>query len=142
MKPEVEEMSKPEMRLLTRTWLSRSYSRSILVIILSVLCIPVFFYQLVPSFTHSADDLIVEVITHFRGSHCTADIGDAQCCALFMEAAPCVDECRKQFVDRETFTLTLEYDQCADTCLRSWEGCTDSMPRGHTTQSWTNRLRI
>ncbi|KAF1359645.1 hypothetical protein EJ07DRAFT_41150, partial [Lizonia empirigonia] len=97
-----------------------SRARSILVTVLFILCVPVFLYQLVPAFTQSTDTLIDSVVNHFQENRCTAEIGDAQCCALFMEAAPCVEECRKQFVDRETFMLTLEYDECTDTCLRNW----------------------
>jgi len=40
-----------------------------------------------------------------------------------MKATPCVEECRKQFIDRETFTVTLEYDECANKCMRDWSGC-------------------
>lgn len=98
-----------------------------------MLCVPIFLYQLVPAFTQSTDNLITIVIDHFREGHCTTDIGDAQCCALYMEATPCVDECRKRFVDRETFTLTLEYDECADTCMRSWEGCSGAQEREQNT---------
>lgn len=122
-------MFKRDMYILIRPYSTLSRSRSILVIFLFILCIPIFLYQLVPAFTQSADTLIDSVVDHLRASHCTAEIGDIRCCALFMEATPCVDECRKQFVDRETFTLTTEYDECADTCLRSWESCTGTQER-------------
>lgn len=117
-------MPKREMYTFVRPYSTFSGSRSILVIFLFILCIPTFLYRLVPAFTRSTNVLIDSVVDHLRASHCTSEIGDAHCCALFMEATPCVDECRKQFVDRETFTLTMEYDECADTCLRSWENCT------------------
>lgn len=116
-------MSKTEMFTVRRPYSPQSRSRSIVVILLFVLCVPIFLYQLVPWFTHSTDTLIAKVLAHFHEQPCMADIGDAQCCSLFMKATPCVEQCRKQYVDRETFTLTLEYDACADTCLRDWEGC-------------------
>ncbi|KAF2628519.1 hypothetical protein BU25DRAFT_339285 [Macroventuria anomochaeta] len=120
------------MYTVSRPYSTRSRSRSILIILLFILCVPIFLYQLIPAFTQSTDTLIEKLVTHFQESPCTSDIGDAQCCALFMKATPCVEECRKQFVDRETFTLTLEYDQCADTCLRDWEGC-NGVQRENTT---------
>ncbi|KAH6625320.1 hypothetical protein C7974DRAFT_312773 [Boeremia exigua] len=102
---------------------TRSRPRALLVTLLFALCVPIFLYQLVPAFTQSTDTLIDKILAHFEDFHCTADIGDAQCCALFMKATPCVEECRTQFIDRETFTATIEYDECADTCLRDWAGC-------------------
>lgn len=111
------------MYTLSRLNQARSRSRSVLSIVLFILCVPIFLYQLVPAFTQSTDVLIERVAAHFQDSSCSSDVGDARCCVLFMEATPCVDECRKQFVDRETYTLTHEYDECADTCLHSWEGC-------------------
>ncbi|XPS78814.1 hypothetical protein M3J07_010825 [Ascochyta lentis] len=110
---------------------TRSRTRSVLTTILFILCVPIFLYQLVPAFTLSTDNLVESVVAHLRESQCTADIGDAHCCALFMKATPCVEECRRHFVDRETFTLTREYDDCADTCLRSWEGCNGAQEREH-----------
>ena len=130
--PDYREMSKTEMYTFGRPYSPRSRSRSILVILLFILCVPVFLYQLVPAFTRSTDTIIENVVAHFWETPCTSDIGDGQCCALFMKATPCVEECRKRFVDRETFTLTLEYDECADTCLRDWQGC-NGVSRDHAT---------
>jgi hypothetical protein len=119
-------MSKSEMRMLnfpTRT-ASTSHYRRIFITLLFVLCIPIFFYQLVPSFTHASDAFIADLATRIRGqaSFCTKDLGDAQCCALYLSAAPCVDECRKQHVSRVTYKLTLEYEECADICLVEFSG--------------------
>lgn len=116
-------MLKTEMFKIVRPYRTQSRPRAILVILLFVLCVPVFLYQLVPAFTQSTDKLVDRLFAHFEQSSCTADIGDAQCCALFMKATPCVEECRKQFIDRETFTVTLEYDECANECMRDWLGC-------------------
>lgn len=116
-------MTKTDMCKIGRPYSPQSRSRSILVILLFALCVPIFLYQLVPTFTQSTDTLISKFLAHFHEQPCTADIGDAQCCALFMKAAPCLDECRKQHVDRETFTLTIEYEACSNICLRNWEGC-------------------
>ncbi|UPX17404.1 uncharacterized protein EKO05_0007763 [Ascochyta rabiei] len=126
-------MFKSEMYILRRPRMTPSRSRTILATILLMICVPIFFYQLVPAFTRSVDSVIESVIVHLRESHCTAEIGDGHCCALFMEATPCVEECRKKFVDRETFTLTLEYDECADTCLHGWEGCNGAQEKEQTT---------
>lgn len=125
-------MSRTDMYTIVRPYSARSRSRSIIVVLLFILCVPIFLYQLVPAFTQSTDTLIEKIVAHFHERPCTADIGDAQCCALFTKATPCVEECRKQFIDRDTFTLTLEYDECADTCLRDWEGC-NGVDRDHTT---------
>jgi hypothetical protein len=116
-------MSKTETFTVVHPYAPQSRLRSILVVLLFILCVPIFLYQLVPAFTQSTDTLISKGLTHFYEQPCTVDIGDAQCCSLFTQATPCVEECRKEFVDRETFTLTLEYEACADTCLRDWEGC-------------------
>ncbi|KAJ4993305.1 hypothetical protein SVAN01_01280 [Stagonosporopsis vannaccii] len=124
-------MFKTEMYTAVRPCRAQSRPRSILVILLFGLCVPIFLYQLVPAFTQSTDRLVDRIFAHFDKGSCTADIGDEQCCALFMKATPCVEECRKQFIDRETFTVTLEYDQCADICLRDWAGC-NGVQREHT----------
>jgi hypothetical protein len=119
-------MGKSEMRILNfpKPAASPSRYRRILVTLLFVLCIPIFFYQLVPSFTHASDAFIADLATRIRSqaSFCTKDVGDAQCCALYLTAAPCVDECRKQHVNRVTYKLTLEYEECADRCLGEYNG--------------------
>lgn len=99
--------------------------RPIITALLFLLCVPVFFYHLVPSFTHTADNIISKLSSQIlgqtsRSEFCTTEIGDAHCCMLYLDATPCVDECRKQHVDRETLALTLEYDQCADQCLMKY----------------------
>jgi hypothetical protein len=50
-------------------------------------------------------------------SFCTKAVGEGICCELHLKAEPCLDECRKTFMDRETFEPTKEYDECADQCL-------------------------
>jgi hypothetical protein len=119
-------MGKSEMGILNfpGTTASTSRYRSILITVLFVLCIPIFFYQLIPSFTHASDAFISDLATRIRSqaSFCTKDVGDAQCCAMYLTAAPCVDECRKQYVNRITYKLTLEYEECADVCLVEYSG--------------------
>jgi hypothetical protein len=108
-------------------------------IITLLLCIPFFFYHLVPSFTHASDTLIAALTTRLRessrgaGAFCTKDIGDATCCSLFLAAAPCVDECAKRHVDRVTWVLTEEYGGCAEACLGAYEGACHALegkPKG------------
>jgi hypothetical protein len=108
---------------------TRSRCRFAIATILSILCIPVFFYHLVPSFTHATDDMVITLTSRLHGqsSQCTSEVGSAYCCTLFLDAAPCVDECRKAHVDRVTWALTKEYDQCADICLATYHGiCGDA----------------
>ncbi|KAF1936151.1 hypothetical protein EJ02DRAFT_359729 [Clathrospora elynae] len=93
----------------------------LLTTILLLLCIPVFFYHLVPSFTSATHVFVFRIASNMHPSSdshlCTKEIGDAHCCGLFMDAEPCVDWCRQRFVDRETLRLTAEYETCADQCL-------------------------
>ncbi|KAH8722664.1 hypothetical protein GQ44DRAFT_563269, partial [Phaeosphaeriaceae sp. PMI808] len=101
--------------------------RPLLTSILLLLCIPIFVYHLVPSFTHATDNALNILATNLRGqtpqsSFCTSEVGDAHCCALFLHAMPCTDECRKQHVDRQTFAITKEYDECAEVCLAVYDG--------------------
>jgi hypothetical protein len=89
--------------------------RSIIISLLLLLCIPIFVYHIVPGFTRATDELLEDLATRIRGDgFCTKEVGSRQCCALFLEAAPCVDECRKKYVDRETWMLTREYEECAE----------------------------
>jgi len=105
--------------------------RAIFTTLLFVLCGLFFFYQLVPSFTHTTDRVVASLTSHLRtqppGSDlCTSQVGNAQCCSLYLDAAPCVDECRNQHVDRETLSLTLEYDKCASECLAQYNAVCDT----------------
>ncbi|EMD90653.1 hypothetical protein COCC4DRAFT_30039 [Bipolaris maydis ATCC 48331] len=98
-------------------------------------CILFFFYHLVPSFTTATDDIATLLVDNLNlrpsGSNaCTKEIGTAQCCSLFLEATPCLDECRKLHVDRETLSLTLAYDNCASQCLAEYHSsCPSSIAR-------------
>jgi hypothetical protein len=60
-------------------------------------------------------------LPHFS-SACTSEIGAGLCCDLLLGAEPCVEQCREKHLDRETFTLTNEYDECADRCLIVYKG--------------------
>jgi hypothetical protein len=104
-----------------RSTLSRNHS--IIASVLLVLCIPIFIYHLVPTFTHATDDFVTVITTKLRGqsSQCTSEVGSAYCCTLFLDATPCIDACRKQHVNRVTWVLTKEYDECADTCLAKYD---------------------
>jgi hypothetical protein len=102
-----------------------SRSRPIIIAILALLCIPVFVYKLFPSYTHATDKLVGNVVSHFHhpvaeSGFCTKEVGSPACCAMFLDAAPCLDECRNNHVDRETLVLTHEYDECADVCLSAY----------------------
>lgn len=103
--------------------------RSILPLLLIILCIPIFFYHLAPKYTSATDTLIHSLTSSLglrpqeaTGSFCTKEVGSPRCCAVYLEAEPCVEECRKQHVDRETFAVTKEYDECADVCLATYNG--------------------
>ena len=75
--------------------------------------------QLLPPVTRSIGTRLQ--LPHFT-SPCTSDIGAGLCCELFLGAEPCVEQCREKHLDRETFTLTNEYDECADRCLIAYKG--------------------
>jgi len=99
--------------------------RPVITTLLLVVCIPIFFYHIVPTFTHTTDDFISVLAMRLRGPSsraalCTSEVGSAYCCNLFLTASPCVDECRKQHLDRVTYVITEEYDVCADNCLAQY----------------------
>ncbi|PVH94448.1 hypothetical protein DM02DRAFT_190953 [Periconia macrospinosa] len=60
-------------------------------------------------------------------SACTTSIGDSICCSLFSEAEPCVEECRRKFMDRETMEVRAGFGECKDMCLTTYhdEGCNE-----------------
>jgi hypothetical protein len=105
--------------------------RPLAIAILTILCIPIFLYQLLPSFIHTTDALVADAVSYLprpnAGSNfCTKNVGTPVCCTMYLDAAPCVDVCRQTHVDRETLVLTLEYDECADACLSSYvESCSE-----------------
>lgn len=118
-------MTKANVRVATHT----PRYRSLAIAILAILCIPIFLYQLLPSFLDTTDALVADAVSYLprpiAGSNfCTKHVGTPACCKMYLDSAPCVDECRQTHVDRETLVLTLEYDECADTCLSSYvENC-------------------
>jgi hypothetical protein len=115
-------MGKPEMYILNLERSTPSRFHPIVTALLLLLCLPIFIYQLAPTFTHATDDFMSALAMRLRGQtsradFCTKEVGSAYCCGLFLDASPCVDECQKQHVDRIAFVLTKEYDECADICL-------------------------
>jgi hypothetical protein len=140
---EQEGLSRPIEEIEMRTSTTGTYTpryRSVFTSLLITLCIPIFFYQLVPAFTQATGDTVNTFTSKFlQQSSCTKDIGDAQCCNLYLDAAPCQDECRKQYVDRETFKLTLQYDECADECVavynRACKRIEDGFPISRSTEN-------
>jgi hypothetical protein len=121
-------IEKVEMRphtLPTRPTYSPRY-RPLLTAFLLILFIPIAFYRLVPPFTRVTDNVFTSLtsslsLLHQTSTHCTKDIGNAQCCITYLAATPCLDECRKQYVDRETLRLTEEYEGCAERCLGEYD---------------------
>ncbi|KAF1918298.1 hypothetical protein BDU57DRAFT_537870 [Ampelomyces quisqualis] len=115
-------MGKADTHILNFKTPAPSRTRPIVAAILLVLCIPIFFYHVLPGFTHATDDFLSLLTMQLRGhasraDFCTSEVGNTHCCSLVLDAAPCVDDCRKQHVDRVTYTLTKEYEECSDKCL-------------------------
>ncbi|KAH4347144.1 hypothetical protein HBH98_102650 [Parastagonospora nodorum] len=113
---------KSDMHILHSSNPASSRHRPAITTLLLVLCVPIFFYHIVPTFTHTTDDFMSILAVRLRGPSsraalCTSEVGSAYCCDLFLNASPCVDECRKQHLDRVTYMITEEYDVCADKCL-------------------------
>jgi hypothetical protein len=118
-------MGKPDMHILNFKRPTASRNHTIASALLLVLCIPVFMYNLVPTFTHATDDFISVLAMRLQGQasradFCTNEVGSAYCCSLFLDASPCVDECQKQYVDRVAFMPTKEHAECAETCLAQY----------------------
>ncbi|KAF2182067.1 hypothetical protein K469DRAFT_498837, partial [Zopfia rhizophila CBS 207.26] len=81
-----------------------------------------FYYKVMPYFSSTADFITSSITSSLQKSFppsnfCTKDVGHGVCCKLHLKAEPCLDECRSTYVDRETLTLTKEYDECSDKCL-------------------------
>ncbi|KAF2250915.1 hypothetical protein BU26DRAFT_562880 [Trematosphaeria pertusa] len=100
---------------------SPRYSANRATVFLVILGTLAILYQLVahfPAVTSNIGSALQHALPSAASSNfCTKEIGEGVCCELFLGAEPCADECRKEYVDRETFTLTKEYDECADQCL-------------------------
>ncbi|KAL5382394.1 hypothetical protein DPSP01_006495 [Paraphaeosphaeria sporulosa] len=65
-----------------------------------------------------------------KDNYCNKNIGEGVCCDLFMAAEPCVEACREEHVDRETFVLTDDFEVCQEQCLVAYtEQCTDDVGR-------------
>jgi hypothetical protein len=117
-----KKFSQNEMRTTTRPQCRYTPRyRAILPTLLILLCIPIFFYRLVPRFTHATDDFILSptntIHPQSTSAFCTKEVGTPHCCAVYLAASPCLDECRKQHMDRETLSVTAQYDICATECL-------------------------
>ncbi|KAF2678638.1 hypothetical protein K458DRAFT_408702 [Lentithecium fluviatile CBS 122367] len=97
-------------------------SRPFLPVFLLFLGTLAMLYQFVPLITSSLSTSLRNLPIPHLSSSCTKDIGDGLCCDLFLGAEPCIEQCREKFVDRETWTLTNEYDECADRCLVVYKG--------------------
>jgi hypothetical protein len=91
-------------------------------VILLCLVLAVTYYKFIPSLSSTTDYIVSSIESGLQSSlsspsSCTKEIGEGVCCDLHLGAEPCLDECRKTFVDRQTFQLTKEYEECADQCL-------------------------
>jgi hypothetical protein len=99
----------------------KTFHPSVLVVLLC-LALTVTYYKVIPSFSSTTDYIVSSIESSLQSSpssssFCTKEIGEVVCCDLHLGAEPCLDECRKTFVDRQTFQLTKEYEECADQCL-------------------------
>jgi hypothetical protein len=128
---------KDEMRRKTGKYKPRY--RPLLTALLLILFIPSMLYHLVPPVSRATDNALTSLtsslsLLHQTSTHCTKDIGNAQCCTTYLAATPCLDECRKQHVDRETLRLTEAYEGCAERCLGEYDdACTREKDGGEGT---------
>ncbi|OAL44432.1 hypothetical protein IQ07DRAFT_604808 [Pyrenochaeta sp. DS3sAY3a] len=104
----------------TRAALQPRPSRRPLLLILLLIC-STLTYHISASFSLRLNMPPSFIFSQHQTSLCTKEIGSSGCCALYLDAAPCLDECRKEYVDRETLVLTAEYEGCAGTCLARYE---------------------
>lgn len=120
----------------TSTSYTRKYSpstmlRSPVTIFLIAIGLLAFFYQVLSTFPAITTNLRTTIQHALPAtSYCTKEIGQGVCCDLFVAAEPCVEECRKQNTDRQTFQLTQEFDACSAQCLTSYTTqCSDDAAR-------------
>lgn len=119
-------------------------------IILLVLGLTAFFWKVLPAFTSATDTLTSSFISHFHlqntipqsNSACTKEIGKGICCDIHLSAEPCIDECRKTFMDRQTWAVTKGYDECEDKCLAVYHNtCGGKDTVGAAPTDSTTRMR-
>ena len=105
--------------------------RTPITILLVALGALAFFYQLLSAFPSLSSNLRTTLQHALPASnYCTKDIGEGVCCDLFMAAEPCVEDCREQHMDRETFALTQEFDACSTQCMTAYRAeCGDDEAR-------------
>ncbi|EDU43020.1 hypothetical protein PtrSN002B_009962 [Pyrenophora tritici-repentis] len=115
--------TKPTPRATTTARLHRRYtsrSRPITTLILLLICVPLVLYHVLPCLTQAINNFITSHLGNSsteKSSFCTQNVGSQECCAIYLTAQPCLDECAKLYIDRETMGLTAQYDECADQCL-------------------------
>lgn len=115
-------------------------------------CILIFFgiftllYQFSPLVRTTSNSIFSSLKTTFidsqvdlLGDLCTPDIGRGLCCHLRFEAEPCIDECRKNFMDRQTFRTTAHFDGCATGCLYAYEETCGKRRRAYLREHTTSR---
>ncbi|KAF2122883.1 hypothetical protein BDV96DRAFT_639440 [Lophiotrema nucula] len=100
-------------------------NKRVLLILLSI-GLFAFFFHFLQYLSPTTDFLSSSIGSGLRKafpkqSFCTEEIGSGICCELHVGAEPCLNECRNQFVDRETLTLTKEYEECSDMCLEVYD---------------------
>lgn len=112
--------------------------------ILMLLGLAAFFYKILPTFTSMTDSIAAAIAARLQESNqflnfCTKEVGEGLCCQLHLEAEPCVDECRKAFLDRQTFRPTKEYRSCADACFLAYRTTCHESPLGSDTKDEVRR---
>ena len=106
-------------------------SITVFLVVLGLLALCYNLLATFPSLTTSLKTSLEAVLP--QESFCTKDIGEGVCCDVFMAAQPCVEQCREEFMDRETFEVTHEYDMCAAQCLAEYTtACVDDGAREGT----------
>ncbi|PSN59448.1 hypothetical protein BS50DRAFT_640996 [Corynespora cassiicola Philippines] len=105
-----------------------------------------FFFKVLPGYTTATDSILTSLASKLHESisaqsMCTEDVGIGHCCEIYSAAEPCLDECRKNHLDRQTFALTKEYDQCASTCLGVYRAtCKKEEALKGAQIGWANKL--
>jgi hypothetical protein len=121
-------------------------SRPSVLVILLCLALAATYYKVIPYFSSTTDYIVASIESSLQSSlsspsFCTKEIGEGVCCDLHLGAEPCLDECRKTFMDRQTFQLTKEYEECADQCLVMYRAtCGKENVREEKKQLWDGEV--